>query len=90
MRTAQPSVDPTREDEAPAPLPRRDRPATRHRRHERADSPARVVRAFDGDLRPLRLRDLMFLEQVGPFAGKTSASARLMHTCDDQQLRAEA
>ncbi|WP_341891379.1 DUF3047 domain-containing protein [Variovorax sp. YR752] len=51
---------------------------------ERDDSPARVVLAFDGDMRQLRLRDLMFMEQVELFTGKTLPFATLMYTWDGE------
>lgn len=51
---------------------------------DRDDSPARVVLAFDGDMRQLRLRDLMFTEQVELFTGKTLPFATLMYTWDGE------
>ncbi len=51
---------------------------------DRDDSPARVVLAFDGDMRQLRLRDLMFMEQVELFTGKTLPFATLMYTWDGE------
>lgn len=51
---------------------------------ERDDSPARIVVAFDGDMRQLRLRDIMFMEQVELFTGKTLPFATLMYTWDGE------
>lgn len=51
---------------------------------ERDDSPARIVLAFDGDMSQLRLRDLMFMEQVELFTGKTLPFATLMYTWDGE------
>ncbi|MFN3416458.1 MAG: DUF3047 domain-containing protein [Caldimonas sp.] len=46
------------------------------------DSPARVILAFDGDLRRLSLRDLIFFEQVEIFTGRRLPYASLMYVWD--------
>lgn len=51
------------------------------------DAPARVILAFDGDLRRLPLRDLMFYEQVELFTGQRLPYASLMYVWDAQTPR---
>lgn len=51
------------------------------------DAPARVILAFDGDLRRLSLRDLVFYEQVEIFTGRRLPYASLMYVWDGQAAR---
>ncbi len=46
------------------------------------DSPARIVLAFDGDIRTLPLRDRVFFEQVELFTGQRLPYAMLMYVWD--------
>jgi hypothetical protein len=48
------------------------------------DSPARVILAFDGDIRRLSLKDLLFYEQVEFFTGQRLPYATLMYVWDGQ------
>lgn len=51
------------------------------------DAPARVILAFDGDLRRLSLRDLIFYEQVEAFTGQRLPYASLMYVWDGRAPR---